>query len=330
MKTRRLILFCAFIACAFLSANDLHAQYATSLTVTDHQNPTLAKKIEQNGSQLLTSFNDAFFANKEPKLNFGGISKADIEDIHTIWEMTPFRCLETELIERLYKTQTGYQVRNVPIFLKGVPEEDAERDVVINFDRNGNISNVYFALSFENINEILYSEDGEVTDMRERQVILDFVENYRTAHNRKDIKMIEQVFSNDALIITGKVLKAKPSEMNNFFSGEEVEYLSKTKGEYISSLKKVFSRNQMIDVKFDQIQVQRHPKHDSIYGVNLKQHWSTSTYSDVGYVFLLIDFRDGIDNPLIKVRTWQPNEYGGKKIDEDEIFTLGNLPKAIK
>lgn len=303
----------------------VRAQYKTSLTVTDCQDPLLAQKIDQNGSQLLTAFNMAFFNKTTPSLNFGGISNKDKEAMLTIWEMTPFRCLETELIERVLKSSTGYQVRNIPIYLEGVPEEDAERDIVINFDRQGNIYDIYFALEGQDPNAILQSDDNEVTDLRERMVLLEFVENYRTAHNRRDIGFISQIFSNDALIITGRVLESRKSEMDQFLSKPQIEYQTKTKDEYITNLKRVFNNNKRIDIKFEEIQVMRHPKYDGVYGVTLKQYWNTTGYKDVGYVFLSIDFREE-NRPLIKVRTWQPTEYQGRKIDPGKIFDLGDFP----
>ena len=58
-----------------------------------------------------------------------------------------------------------------------------------------------------------------------------------------------------------------------------------------------------------------------IFGVTLKQHWNSSNYSDVGYLFLMINFEDEM-NPSIQVRTWQPDKYNGKPLPRDEVFSL--------
>ena len=69
----------------------------------------------------------------------------------------------------------------------------------------------------------------------------------------------------------------------------------------------------------------KHKKYPEIYGVTFKQHWNTTRYSDVGYVFLLIDFQDE-ENPIIHVRTWQPEKYAnGKKLERDKVFGLGTF-----
>ena len=43
-------------------------------------------------------------------------------------------------------------------------------------------------------------------------------------------------------------------------------------------------------------------------------------------MFLLIDFEDK-DNPVITVRTWQPEKYDGRDLKRDEIFQIGDFVK---
>jgi len=303
---KKIVLLFIFCLCSILE--NLNAQYATNVIVEDYRNETVAKKIEQSASQLLTSFNSAFVADKIPALNFGGISKKDKESILTIWEMTPFKCMETEISERLYSTSNGYQIRNIPMFLKSIPEEDAERNIAINFDQAGNILGIYFAIEGADYISIFQSKNDEVTDLRRRQILLGFIENYLTAYYRKDISFINKVFSNEGLIITGSKLKAIKSSGKN-------RSLPDTIKEYIGFLKNIFANNKYIDIKFNEIKVQRHPKYDPVYGVTLKQSWYTKHYGDVGYLFLCIDFMDE-NNPLIKLTIYDPK----KQIDLQILY----------
>ena len=305
-----------------------NAQYLTKVTVTDVESASVKQQIEVSSTSLLSELNSAFFDKRTPALNkISGLSKEGRSSILSMWEMTPFRCIETELIERTYKTPTGYQVRNIPMFLKEMPEDEAYKEVVINFDKSGNIYDIYFAIDYHHYMEIINSENNEVTDLRRRQVILDFVENFRTAYNRKDITFLEKVYSDDALIITGKVIKTQKTSdllaLNNV-SQEKIEYQVKTKQEYMTSLRAVFKNNTRINIVFDDIEVSRHPRYDEIYGITLRQGWNTTNYSDIGYVFLMIDFKDD-NNPMIHVRTWQPEKLNGKNLDKDEIFSLGDF-----
>ncbi|MDR2824376.1 MAG: nuclear transport factor 2 family protein [Prevotellaceae bacterium] len=255
------------------------------------------------------------------------MSKEGRNSILAMWETAPFRCIETEIIERGYSTPSGYQVRNIPMALKGVPEDEAEKSIAVNFDKAGNIEDIYFTLDMHNYMAIV-GDGNEVTDLRRRQSILNFVENFRTAYNRKDIELLGKVYSDDALIITGKVIK--PTKMTDDimsrsgFSQDVIKYQVSTKKEYINNLNRVFRNNTRINVVFDNIEVSHHPKYDDIYGVTLKQGWNTSNYSDVGWLFLMIDFRDG-ENMEIHVRTWQPEKLNGRQLADDEIFNLGQF-----
>jgi hypothetical protein len=139
-------------------------------------------------------------------------------------------------------------------------------------------------------------------------MIINFVEDFRTSYQLKDIDFLEKVFSDKALIITGKVLEStSQGELKTM-----VEYKRQTKVEYLTNLKDIFARAKMININFDTIRVVRHPKITDIYGVNLKQTWNSESlkggrYRDVGYVFLVIDFAVE-EKPKIWVRTWSTKD----------------------
>jgi hypothetical protein len=330
-KMRNKVLKIYLLCTMFVSfSSNLSAQYATTLTITDIER-SIAARMEANASALLTELNSAYFSEKLPQLTkISGMSKDGKSSILAMWEMTPFRCIETEVIERAYKTPSGYQVRNIPLFLKDMPEDETEKEIAINFDKTGTIEDVYFTLDLNNYRAIIESKNNDVTDLRCRSAILDFVENFRTAYNRKDIDLLAKVYSDDALIITGKVVKQTKSVENvmSGFSKEEIKYQVQTKKEYINKLRNIFKNNAKINVDFSEIEVVRHPKYDDIYGVQLKQGWNTTHYSDVGYLFLMIDFRDGKDMQ-IHVRTWQPEEWinthPGEQIGLDKFEVKGSI-----
>jgi hypothetical protein len=88
-----------------------------------------------------------------------------------------------------------------------------EQELVINFSATGLIDNVMVALENHRYIDII-SANISVTDLIRRQTIIEFVENFRTSYNRKDIDYIESVFSDQALIITGNVVKVKETSDN--------------------------------------------------------------------------------------------------------------------
>lgn len=123
---------------------------------------------------------------------------------------------------------------------------------------------------------------------------------------------MEKVFSEDALIVTGKVMKRVDCEIPK----PKVEYTTMGKQQYLANLRRVFARNSYINVHFDGISLRRHASKPNFYGVTLVQRWSSTTYSDEGIVFIIWDFSDE-ERPKILVRTWQPME-----VDDNEVFKL--------
>ena len=156
-------------------------------------------------------------------------------------------------------------------------------------------------------------------------MILNYVEHFRTAYNQKDLKFLRQVFSEDALIITGKVIKVRKSEVVP--SGNRVVYTTQTKQQYLNNLSRAFKSNSYIKVKFDNVMMVEHPTIKGIYGVTVHQRWNTPRYSDEGYVFMVWDFRNP-DAPQIHVRTWQPDyidKAQGQRLSPNDVFTLGDF-----
>lgn len=155
-------------------------------------------------------------------------------------------------------------------------------------------------------------------DAQSRRQILNYCEHLRTAYTTKDIDFIKQVFSEQALIIVGNVVKPRPSAEGRFLDGDRVEYNIRTKKEYVARLQKAFEQNKKIDVRFSDFRILRHPTMDGIYGVCLRQRYKSDRYKDDGYLFLLWDFRDK-SMPQIHVRTWQP---AATVSGDNEVITL--------
>jgi hypothetical protein len=241
------------------------------------------------------------------------------------------RCYETSVIEKAVKrSKGGYEIRNIPLYVKEAAIGDEYQEAVLVFNSEGKIDNIYISLEQSRYKKIL-SEGTDVTDIRRRQIIIDFVENFRTSYNRKDITFLNNVFSEDALIIVGKVLKTKEGidgvgKMINNLPSEKIQYTRVSKSEYLKNMTRLFVNNKYLNIKFDEIEITKHSKYPDYYGVNLKQAWNTPTYSDQGFVFLMLDFSDE-NNPIIHIRTWQPEKLNGKTLSNDEKFKLSMFGK---
>lgn len=160
----------------------------------------------------------------------------------------------------------------------------------------------------------------EVEDSTRRRKILSYCEHLRMAYSTKDIDFIRQVFSDDALIIVGHTVKADKSAKALSSSQPKVVYSLRSKQDYIRRLSNVFKANKSIGIEFSDFKINRHPTMDGIYGVSLRQKYSTESYSDDGYLFLLWDFRNP-SMPLIHVRTWQPNQ----NLPDDDVIDISDF-----
>ena len=297
-----------------------------SFTISDGvDNAAIKSKIESSVSGMLTEINAAQEAGRS--LNFSAMDNIGTrvqQSMSMLWENSPFICTDEEIIEHCITTGSGYQVRNIPLMMKPTGERDFNeeeyQEAVISFDKQGNVESFYLSISMNLYMNVIKS-NLELTDLRRRQLILDYVEQFRTAYNQKDINFLNQVFSDDALIITGKVIQQKHAEG---FTTPKIQYNKQSKEQYINNLRGIFQRNSYIKVTFDEIEVMRHPVNPNFYGVTLLQGWTSGKYHDDGYLFLLWDFTDE-NAPQIHVRTWQPDRIGGKPLPKDEVFSLSDF-----
>lgn len=287
-------------------------------------NQPIKTKMETKMTALLTEVNAAQASGRA--LNFANLNLSNSVQmsLSMLWENSPFMCTDEEIVERCLTTGTGYQVRNIPLMMKPRADrnfgESEYQEAVISFDNQGNMESFYLSISM-NLYMNVIKNNKEITDLRRRQLILDYVEQFRTSYNTKDIKFLQQVFSDDALIITGKVISQKK---DNIKLPDKIVYKKQTKQEYLTNLRRVFANNSYIKVTFDDIKVMRHPVNPNFYGVTLHQGYTSSNYHDDGYLFLLWDFTDE-NQPQIHVRTWQPDQINGDRIPDDEIFSLNDF-----
>ena len=295
-------------------------------------NQQLKQKMEKAASAVLTEMNRSYELSLS-KLNFpeSYIQNQALVGLNLLWQNDRIRCLEDEIVERLLTTRDGYQIRGIPLIVNAAngSEELGYQEAVINFNRQGVIQSIYYTINPELYSKLRMGQmsdpNHEVSDIKDRMMILDYVEHFRTSYNQKDLKFLRQVFSDDALIITGRVVKVKKSEVVP--SGKKIIYTSQTKQQYLDNLAKAFKSNSYIKVSFDNVVIVEHPTIKDIYGVTVHQKWNTARYSDEGYVFMVWDFRNP-DAPQIHVRTWQPDyidKEHGQKLNPNDVFTLGDF-----
>ena len=245
--------------------------------------------------------------------------------LESLWnEAAHFVCDSSINISKCLNDFQGYQVRAIPVTMKPVDDsydQSINRELTISLNKRGAITGVRPAWELqEDVSKIMFSPGG-VADTRQRREILKWVEDFRCYYNERNIKALNQVYSEDALIITGSVVTQRANRGDlGVLLEEKVKYTVQSKAQYIAKLTRIFKNNRRINVEFDHISVVMHGAKKNIYGVTLHQKWHTSTYSDEGWLFLLWDFNDP-EKPQIHVRTWQPEQIVAK----DGVFTLDDF-----
>ena len=335
MKRTRRILFQAVFALLFVT---LPAQAVdVTLTVDEHvDRPSALAAAQSNLAAVLTEINRAQKAKESVSVKNLRMDEFAKKSLARLWAVTPFYCDDEEVVERCWVFKNGtMMVSHIPLII--TPEDEnfglgTYQEAVVEFDTKGQLIDFRFALDAQTAESM--ERCGTVVDKEKQMIILQYVERFRTAYNQKDISTIEKMFSDDALIITGRVVMAKPQGDQG--AQFKVEYNKQNKQQYISNLRRAFLRNKWIDVKFSQIGengedggcagITQSTKDKTKYGVRLRQSWKSSNYSDEGYLFLLWEFPEDGGDPIIHVRTWQPEMVGGThQKPDDNISTLGGF-----
>lgn len=181
-------------------------------------------------------------------------------------------------------------------------------DVTFTFNSDGLIESLAFGLGSVARKDI-FAMQGEAWSDYMKMVVVTFLENYRTAFALKRLDFIETMFDDDAVIIVGHVVKKaekrRVGDAQIIENKEHVTYARKTKAEYLAQLKRCFASNQFVNIRFANTEVGAVDVGEDTYGIQLRQEYFSSSYGDVGYLYLMVDFLNP-DEPIIKVRTWQP------------------------
>lgn len=177
-------------------------------------------------------------------------------------------------------------------------------DLVFVFNAEGKIDALSFGLNKPAVDDIMNHTSWNDTV---RKVLINFLESYKTAYALKRYDYINSIFSEDALIITGSVVKHAVATENQPMSKEAVRYTRQTKSEYMKRLKHIFRSAEFINLRFADNQVRKSGVGGEIYGIQIKQDYFSSSYGDTGYLFLMVDLNNPKE-PVIHVRTWQPEK----------------------
>ena len=173
------------------------------------------------------------------------------------------------------------------------------------FNSDTLIDDISFGLDQKAADDILYHPKW---DEYARKILIEFLENYKTAYALKRIDYLRQIFDDNALIIVGKVSERPELGADSgqkYINNKYVQLYRKSKEEYMEQLEACFKSNEFINIRFAENDIVKAGKGGEIYGIQIKQDYYSTNYGDTGYLFLMVDLNDP-KQPVITVRVWMP------------------------
>ena len=289
------------------------------------------QSLEENRVELAEVSNpQPYFAVMDKLVQ--GIKAKDYESLRALFTETGYDMFDNlvhngnvtllEVPQQWQLVQYGSTVvcRKLPLQFKFSNNRQFVNDVVFRFNTDTQkIESLALTLTRRAENDILTADKKWDGDWR--MDIISFLEDYQTAYALKRLDYLESVFSDDALIVSGVVLKHRAGSEGQGSdipgaSAEEVRYTKYTKEEFIERLRYSFNSKEFINLRFNDMEVVKGSgTRDGIFAMQISQDYYSNNYGDTGYLTLLVDLREEL--PVIKVRVWQQKK--------DENFTARTL-----
>lgn len=189
---------------------------------------------------------------------------------------------------------------------------------------------IYIALLWMCSFGMYAQENDEQLDAKRRMFISDFIETYEKAYELEKLDYIKQIFSADALVLTEtkELLKHGAELIPHTSKHRPFKTIVEDRIVYINRLSAIFQSNQKVHLSISGKRVVRHPKFREVYGVSFFQLWTDKDGGNnlesqmPGYIFLMVDFKNGEHTPIIHVRTWQPQSNITNVTDK---YSLGDF-----
>lgn len=318
-----------------LSSNALAQKHTTDITQNyvvnkiEEDQHKVNEIDEQQYHQIILTVCDAIKSKKYSSV-FPMFTMEGYEQFQDLIEYGQARVITLENC-RYIRVGTDVQCRSIPMSFTFSKGKQQLENVVFTFNQNGKIDGLQFALEERSARNVMGDTD---IDELSRLMLINFLENYKTAFALKRLDYIESIFSDDAVIITGRVLQKTEQSpefknlqiaMDSQIIHNNILYSRMSKTQYIKRLKNSFESKEWINIKFGGTVIERSMQANT-YGMRLVQDYTSNNYGDHGYLFLLVDTSDK-ENPTILVRSWQP-ETGGVQpfsIDDFDMITNGLL-----
>ena len=198
----------------------------------------------------------------------------------------------------------GYLVRGVKASFSFKKNDRTFVEDLIFYVKDGKIDGINFGLEQSAMEDICRHD---MWDADSRLVLINFLENYKTAYALERLDYLNAVFSEDALIIVGNRLPQQKAGDVAALNQESYEHNKLTKGQYMQQLERVFKKQEYVNIHFEDASVKKTNRNTERYEIIIKQNYYSTTYADKGYLYLLADITNP-EQPVIYVRVWDEDK----------------------
>lgn len=266
------------------------AQTDTKVIVEAGASRTATQQLQTKTEKLLSAINEYIVNGNDSFPNEPGVET--LKELITTQQLIS---TQDTLGTMAVRYGTDWELPRIFLQKLGGRARDVEELIFI-FDKNIRLKSVVESDPEKNINRIL--SRNIVADADEQTKLQTFIDHYIEVFNTKNIEQLPHLFDTDADIIIGS--KSRNHDGFDFNRTESTGYVERTQS-------RTFVAGNEINLSFEQPRYLRHPDVDGVYGFTAKQNWTTTAYSDVGYLFLVIDTRG--DAPHVELRQWQEHEF---------------------
>jgi hypothetical protein len=178
-------------------------------------------------------------------------------------------------------------------------------NLIFQFDSKYALTGVRQSNVKRNIDRILSRQIA--VDAEEQAQIDALIKRYIKAFESKQIDQLTELFAKDATIIVGT--KSRNFDGFEIVSSEVQGYLGRVD-------KSTFVAGNKISLSFENPRYYRHPDVERVFGFTALQNWTTTSYSDKGYFFAVLDLSN-TNAPKIELRQWQENDFVASRFSDN-------------
>ena len=197
----------------------------------------------------------------------------------------------------------GYLVRGIKASFSFKKNNKSFIEDLVFYIKDGLIDGINFGLEQSALDDI---NNHSMWEPQSRLVLVNFLENYKTAYALERLDYLNAVFSEDALIIVGNRIPQQKTAEITAVDAESYAHNKLSKSQYMKQLERVFAKQEYVNIQFEDASVKKTSRSSERYEIVIKQNYYSATYADKGYLYLLADISDP-EAPIIHVRVWDEN-----------------------